>query len=153
MEPEGKSRDVKARPAEGAKTASELITSRIRELGDWRGERLAQVRQLIHEADPEVLEEWKWMGTPVWSHYGIICTGEAYQKVVKLTFAQGAFLKDLDHIFNASLEGNRRRAIDLTEHDRLDGRSFQRLIREAVAFNRDHPPKRARAASKGSRAA
>jgi len=124
--------------------ASEQITRRIRELGGWRGERLAQVRALIHEADPEVIEEWKWMGTPVWSHDGIVCTGESYQQVVKLTFAKGASLQDPGKLFNASLDGHVRRAIDLREHDRLDAAAFRALFLEAVAHNRSHPPKRPR---------
>lgn len=125
-------------------SAAELITARIRDLGDWRGERLAQVRALIHEADPGVMEEWKWMGTPVWSHDGIVCTGESYKQVVKLTFAKGASLNDPNKLFNASLDGNVRRAIDLHERDRLDGPAFQALFLEAVAWNREHPPKRRR---------
>ena len=122
--------------------AARQITERIRELGDWRGERLAQVRLLIHEADPDVVEEWKWMGTPVWSHDGIVCTGESYKQVVKLTFAKGASLRDPKKLFNSSLDGNVRRAIDLREHDRLDGPAFRALFLEAVAYNRNHPPKR-----------
>jgi len=125
-------------------SASQRITERIRQLGDWRGEKLAQVRALIHEADPEVVEEWKWMGTPVWSHYGIVCTGESYKQVVKLTFAKGASLEDPRKLFNSSLDGNVRRAIDLREHDRLNGAAFRALFLEAVAYNRDHPPKRGR---------
>ena len=124
--------------------AARRITQRIRELGDWRGERLAQVRALIHEADPDVAEEWKWWGTPVWSHDGIVCTGESYKQVVKLTFAKGALLKDPKRLFNASLEGNVRRAIDLREQDQLDARAFRALFVEAVAYNRNHPPKRRR---------
>ena len=125
-------------------SAAQRITARIRELGDWRGERLAEVRALIHEADPEVVEEWKWMGTPVWSHDGIVCTGESYKAVVKLTFAKGASLKDPKKLFNSSLEGNVRRAIDLREHDKLNRAAFRALFREAVAFNQAHPPKRPR---------
>ena len=120
--------------------ASELITARIRELGDWRGEKLALLRRLIREADPAVVEEWKW-ATPVWSHDGIVCTGETYREVVKLTFANGAFLADPHGLFNAGLTGNVRRAIDLRAEDEVDGPSFRELIREAVAFNQDHPPK------------
>ncbi|HTP72204.1 MAG TPA: DUF1801 domain-containing protein [Burkholderiaceae bacterium] len=131
-------------PSSSPASASTQITRRIRELGDWRGERLAQVRALIHEADPDVVEEWKWMGTPVWSHDGIVCTGESYQQVVKLTFAKGASLQDPRKLFNASLDGNVRRAIDLREHDRLDATAFRALFLEAVAYNRDHPPKRRR---------
>jgi len=125
-------------------SAAQCITERIRELADWRGERLAQVRALIHEADPDVVEEWKWRGTPVWSHDGIVCTGESYRQVVKLTFARGASLEDPAGLFNASLEGNTRRAVDLREHDRLDGAAFRALFLEAVACNRQHSPKRRR---------
>ena len=125
-------------------SAAQRITERIQQLGDWRGERLAQVRALIHEADPEVVEEWKWMGTPVWSHDGIVCTGESYKQVVKLTFAKGASLKDPKKLFNSSLDGNVRRAIDIHEDDRLNAPAFRALFREAVAYNRDHPPKRRR---------
>lgn len=121
--------------------ASELITARIRELRDWRGEKLALVRKLIHEADPTIVEEWKW-ATPVWSHDGIVCTGETYKLVVKLTFAKGAFLADPHGLFNAGLTGNVRRAIDLRADDAIDGSSFRELIQEAVAFNQAHPPKR-----------
>ena len=124
--------------------AEREIDNRIGQLGGWRGERLAQVRALIHEADPEVVEEWKWMGTPVWSHDGLVCTGESYKQVVKLTFARGASLKDPKKLFNASLDGTVRRAIDLREHDRLDSAAFRALFLEAVAYNRDHPPKRRR---------
>jgi hypothetical protein len=115
--------------------ASELISERIAELGDWRGETLARVRKLIKEADPEVVEEWKWMGTPVWSHDGIICTGESYKKAVKLTFAKGASLKDPSHLFNSSLDGNVRRAIDIHEGETVDAAAFKALVREAVAAN------------------
>ena len=120
--------------------ASKNITKRIQELGDWRGETLAWVRQLIHDADPEVVEEWKWRkasspGTPVWSHNGGICTGESYKQVVKLTFFHGASLKDPAHLFNSSLEGNTRRAIDVHEDDAIDEVAFKALIRAAVAFN------------------
>lgn len=124
--------------------ASELITARILELQDWRGEKLALVRKLIHEADPAIVEEWKWMGTPVWSHDGIVCTGETYKQVVKLTFAKGAFLADSNQLFNAGLTGNTRRAIDIRIEDEVDGPAFRELIREAVAFNQDHPPKHRR---------
>jgi hypothetical protein len=115
--------------------ASELITQKIAELNDWRGETLKRVRQLIKAADPDVVEEWKWMGTPVWSHDGIICTGETYKKVVKLTFAKGASLKDPSHLFNASLDGNMRRAIDISEGGEIDEAAFAALIREAIALN------------------
>src|SRR2546421_107800 len=116
-------------------SASELISKRIAELGDWRGKTLARMRKLIKEADPDVVEEWKWMGTPVWSHDGIICTGESYKKVVKLTFAKGASLKDPAHLFNSSLEGNVRRAIDIHEGAEVDATAFKALIREAIALN------------------
>ncbi len=116
-------------------SASELISKRIAELGDWRGETLDRMRKLIKEADPDVLEEWKWMGTPVWSHNGIICTGESYKNVVKLTFAKGASLKDTHSLFNSSLEGNVRRAIDIQEGENVDESAFKALVREAVALN------------------
>ena len=116
--------------------ASELISKRIAELADWRGTTLARMRRLIQEADPEVVEAWKWMGTPVWSHAGIICTGETYQKVVKLTFSKGASLDDPARLFNASLEGNARRAIDLHEGAVLDEAAFKALICQAVDLNR-----------------
>jgi len=114
---------------------SRLIDARIRELGDWRGKTLSRVRALIKQAVPEVVEEWKWRGVPVWSHDGLICTGETYKSVVKLTFAKGASLKDPKGLFNASLEGNTRRAIDLREGDELDEDAFKTLIRAAAALN------------------
>jgi hypothetical protein len=114
---------------------SELIDARIEELGDWRGETLARVRALIKQADPDVVEEWKWRGVPVWEHDGILCTGESYKKVVKLTFAKGASLEDPSGLFNSSLEGNTRRAIDLHEGDEIDEKALQGLIRAAVALN------------------
>jgi hypothetical protein len=117
------------------KSPSQLIDERIEELGDWRGRLLAKARSLIRQADPEVVEEWKWRGTPVWSHDGIICTGETYKSAVKLTFAKGALLLDPTHLFNASLEGNARRAIDFHEGDAVDEPSFIALIRAAVALN------------------
>src|SRR5262245_24448532 len=113
--------------------ASELISKRIGELGDWRGETLGRMRKLIREADPDVVEEWKWMGTPVWSHDGIICTGETYKSVVKLTFAKGASLKDPAKLFNSSLDGNVRRAIDIHEGEKVDESAFKSLIKAAVA--------------------
>jgi hypothetical protein len=125
----------KADDAKGARPASSLIDARIKELGDWRGETLAKVRRLIKQADPEVVEEWKWRGVPVWSHDGIICTGESYKSVVKLTFLKGAKLEDPKRLFNSSLEGNARRAIDLHEGEALDEAAFKALIREAVALN------------------
>ena len=114
---------------------SELIDGKIQELGDWRGEMLAKVRAIIHEADPEVVEEWKWMGTPVWSHGGNICTGETYKKVVKLTFVKGAALNDPAGLFNSSLDGNVRRAIDIHEGEKVDVKALKDLIRAAVALN------------------
>jgi hypothetical protein len=114
---------------------SQLIDARIEELGDWRGETLSKVRRLIKQADPEVVEEWKWRGVPVWSHDGLICTGETYKSVVKLTFLKGAQLKDPKRLFNSSLEGNARRAIDLREGEQIDATAFKALIREAVALN------------------
>jgi hypothetical protein len=116
-------------------SASELIDKRIAELPGWRGETLSRMRKLIKEADPDVVEEWKWMGTPVWSHDGIICTGESYKSIVKLTFAKGASLKDPARLFNSSLEGNARRAIDIHEGEEVDAGAFKALIRAAVAFN------------------
>ena len=116
-------------------SASRLISKRIADLGDWRGKTLARMRALIRDADPEVVEEWKWMGTPVWSHDGIICTGESYKSVVKLTFAKGASLKDPAHLFNSSLDGNTRRAIDIHEGEEVDEAAFKALVRSAVAFN------------------
>ncbi len=117
-------------------SASECITQKIADLGDWRGETLRTMRALIHAADPEVVEEWKWMGTPVWSHSGIICTGETYKDKVKLTFAKGASLADPTQLFNASLDGNARRAIDIPEGGKVDAAAFKALILEAVALNR-----------------
>ncbi len=116
-------------------SASELIDKRIAGLGDWRAETLSRMRKLIKEADPDVVEEWKWMGTPVWSHDGIICTGESYKSIVKLTFAKGASLKDPAKLFNSSLDGNVRRAIDLHEGEEVDPGAFKALIRAAVALN------------------
>ncbi len=117
-------------------SASALITKRIKDLGDWRGETLARMRKLIKEADPDVVEEWKWMDVPVWSHDGIICTGESYKSVVKLTFAKGASLKDPARLFNSSLEGNTRRAIDIHKDEDVDASAFKALVRDAVALNR-----------------
>lgn len=119
----------------GGDSPSRLIDARIKELGDWRGEMLARVRSLIKEADPEVVEEWKWRGVPVWSHAGIICTGETYKAVVKMTFAKGASLDDPSGLFNSSLDGGTRRAIDLHEGDRIDEEALTALIRAAVALN------------------
>jgi hypothetical protein len=127
--------------ASEAQSASELISKRIAELGDWRGETLSRMRALIKQADPDVVEEWKWAkatspGTPVWSHDGIICTGESYKSVVKLTFAKGASLKDPSRLFNSSLDGNVRRAIDIHEGEEINASAFKTLIRQAVALNR-----------------
>ena len=116
-------------------SASALIDQRIGELGDWRGKMLAKVRKIIHQADPEIVEEWKWRGTPVWSHNGIVCTGEAYKNVVKLTFAKGAALKDPAGLFNSSLDGNVRRAIDIHEGEKLKEAAFKEIIRAAVELN------------------
>ncbi len=124
------------------KPASRLIDQRIRDLGGWRGETLARMRALILEADPEMTEEWKWMGTPVWSHHGIVCTGEAYTKVVKLTFARGASIPDPSRLFNASLEGNTRRAIDIHEGEKVAAGPFKALVRAAVAENASPATKR-----------
>ena len=126
---------VKKTAAKKTESPSRLIDARIKELGDWRGEMLKQLRALIREADPEVVEAWKWRGVPVWEHGGIICTGETYKAVVKMTFAKGASLKDPSHLFNSSLEGNTRRAIDFHEGDKIDEKGLKALIREAVALN------------------
>ncbi len=131
---------MKATSGSNDEVAAAKITKRIEELGDWRGETLAHVRQLIHDADPEIEEEWKWEkptsgGVPVWSHDGIVCTGESYQQVVKLTFARGASVEDPKKLFNSSLEGNTRRAIDLREGEKIDAAAFKQLIRAAVAAN------------------
>jgi hypothetical protein len=126
---------MKKSGASGGESASVLISKRIAELGGWRGALLGRMRQLIKEADPDVVEEWKWMGTPVWSHDGILCTGEAYKAVVKHTFAKGAVLKDPARLFNSSLEGNVRRAIDIHEGEKIDEAAFKALIRQAVALN------------------
>jgi hypothetical protein len=135
--PSGAKAVFRVREFEGKSlTASELISNRIAELADWRGETLARMRRLIHEADPEIVEEWKWRGVPVWSHGGIICTGETYKNVVKLTFAKGAALKDPSRLFNSSLEGNTRRAIDIHEGEAIDEPALLALVRGAVALNR-----------------
>jgi hypothetical protein len=127
---------MKRSGASQGQSASELISQRIAELGDWRGETLGRMRQLIREADPDVVEEWKWRGTPIWSHDGIICTGESYKTVVKLTFIKGASLKDPARLFNSSLDGNARRAIDIHEGAEPDASAFKALVRQAVALNR-----------------
>jgi hypothetical protein len=125
---------TKSSPVDDA-LASELIDKRIADLGDWRGQTLSRVRTLIKDADPEVVEQWKWMGTPVWAHEGIICTGESYKSAVKLTFAKGASLKDPSKLFNSSLDGNTRRAIDIHEGEEIDSAAFKALISEAIALN------------------
>ena len=119
-----------------SQSPSQLIDARIKELGDWRGEMLSRLRALIREADPEVVEEWKWRGVPVWSHAGLICTGETYKSIVKMTFAKGALLKDPARLFNASLEGNTRRAIDFHEGDPIDAQALKSLVRAAVTLNK-----------------
>jgi hypothetical protein len=128
--------------------ASEFIDAKINELADWRGKTLAQVRAIIHEADPEIVEEWKWIGTPVFSHGGIVCTGETYKNVVKMTFAKGAALNDPAGLFNSSLDGNVRRAIDIHEGDKIDKAALKNLIRAAVALNMKIKPQPRRAAGK-----
>ena len=130
-----------------SQSASELISKRIAELGGWRGETIGRMRKLIKKADPEVVEEWKWMGTPVWSHDGIICTGESYKSVVKLTFAKGASLKDPARLFNSSLDGKVRRAIDINEGEQVDESAFKALVRQAAALNssgKSKPSKKAK---------
>jgi hypothetical protein len=138
---------MKASGASQSQSASELISKRIADLGDWRGEALGRMRRLIKEADPDAVEEWKWRGVPVWSHDGIICTGESYKAVVKLTFAKGASLDDPSGLFNASLDGNTRRAIDIHEGEEVDESAFKALVRQAVALNsaaRSKPSKKAK---------
>ncbi|MET0545875.1 MAG: DUF1801 domain-containing protein [Caulobacterales bacterium] len=127
-------------------SAAALITKRIAELGDWRGATLKRMRKLIKEADPEIIETWKWRGVPVWEHDGIICTGESYKAVVKLTFAKGVALKDPAGLFNSSLDGNVRRAIDIHEGEEIDASAFKALVREAIALNVSKPAKKAKAA-------
>ena len=126
---------AKKSSASDGQSASKLITERIASLKDWRGKTLGRMRKLIKDADPDVVEEWKWMGTPVWSHDGIICTGESYKSVVKLTFAKGASLEDPKGLFNSSLDGNVRRAIDIHEGEEVDASAFKALVREAIALN------------------
>jgi hypothetical protein len=127
---------VKKAEPQDTQSASRLIDARIQELGDWRGKMLGRLRALIKEADPQVVEEWKWRGVPVWSHDGIICTGETYKTVVKMTFAKGAALKDPSGLFNSSLEGNTRRAIDFHEGEKIDEKALKTLVRDAVALNK-----------------
>jgi hypothetical protein len=122
--------------SQNSKSPSQLIDARIEELGDWRGKMLSRLRTLVREADPEVVEEWKWRGVPVWSHAGIICTGETYKNVVKMTFAKGAALKDPARLFNSSLDGNTRRAIDFREGEKLDEEALKTLVRAAVTLNK-----------------
>src|SRR5438094_744788 len=135
---------MKKSGSQESKSPSQLIDARIKELGDWRGKMLSRLRTLIKEADPEVVEEWKWRGVPVWSHAGMICTGETYKNVVKMTFAKGASLEDPSGLFNSSLEGNTRRAIDFHEGDKIDEKALKALIRAAVALNMSSAGKRPR---------
>jgi hypothetical protein len=142
---------MKTSTANQGQSGAELISKRIAELGDWRGKTLSRMRKLIRAADADVVEEWKWMGTPVWSHDGIVCTGESYKNVVKLTFAKGASLEDPARLFNSSLDGNVRRAIDIHEGEEVDEAAFKALVRQAVGFNSSRKaktPKKAK--SKGS---
>jgi hypothetical protein len=141
---------MKKSSASQERPASELISKRIKDLGDWRGKTLSRMRALIKEADPDVVEEWKWMGTPVWSDGGIICTGESYKAVVKLTFAKGASLKDPARLFNSSLDGNVRRAIDIHEAETVDESAFKALVRQAVALNRAAKPKSSKRSKKAN---
>ena len=127
---------MKKSESQNSNSPSQLIDARIKELGDWRGEMLSRLRALVKEADPEVVEEWKWRGVPVWEHDGIICTGETYKNVVKMTFAKGAALKDLSGLFNASLDGNTRRAIDIREGEKIDEEALKTLVRAAVTLNK-----------------
>jgi hypothetical protein len=138
--------NMKKSDASQGQSASELISKRIAELGDWRGKTLRRMRKLIKDADADVVEEWKWMGTPVWSHDGIICTGESYKSIVKLTFLKGASLKDPSRLFNSSLDGNARRAIDIHEGEEVDADAFKALVREAVALNSSSKSKRSKKA-------
>jgi hypothetical protein len=130
---------MKKTASQQSKSPSQLIDARIKELGDWRGKTLSRLRDLIKEADPEVVEEWKWRGVPVWSHDGLICTGETYKNVVKMTFAKGAALKDPSRLFNSSLEGNTRRAIDIHEGDKINEQALKTLVRAAVSLNKSKP--------------
>src|SRR5215475_10310882 len=139
---------MKKSGSQKTKSPSQLIDARIKELGDWRGEMLGRLRALVKQADPEVVEEWKWRGVPVWYHDGIICTGETYKKVVKMTFARGAALKDPSRLFNSSLDGNARRAIDIHEGEKVDEAALKDLIRAAVALNLKSKPRPRRASSK-----
>ena len=143
--------EVHMKKPAAVESASALIDQRIKELGGWRGKMLARVRELIHAADPEIIEEWKWMGTPVWSHDGIVCTGETYKSIVKMTFARGASLKDPKKLFNSSLDGNVRRAIDVHEGDPLDSAGLKALIRAAVVLNLEAKSRPRRTVSKRAR--
>ena len=143
-----KKRTSESKERKGGNSPAQLIDERIKELSDWRGETLARLRTLVKQADPEVVEEWKWRGVPVWSHTGIICTGETYKKVVKMTFAKGASLEDPSGLFNSSLEGNTRRAIDFHEGDKIEKRALKTLIRAAVALNTSSASKRQRPGTK-----
>jgi len=143
-----KQRKSSSKEEEGEDSPSRLIDARISELGDWRGETLARVRTLIKQADPEVVEEWKWRGVPVWEHAGIICTGETYKNVVKMTFANGASLEDPSGLFNSSLEGNTRRAIDFHQGGKIDERALKNLVRAAVDYNQAKLKKKAPAATR-----
>ena len=134
---------MKQTGAQSSKSPSQLIDARIKELGDWRGKMLSRLRTIVKEADPEVVEEWKWRGVPVWSHDGLICTGETYKNVVKMTFAKGAALKDPASLFNSSLEGNTRRAIDFREGEEIDEKALKSLIRAAVTLNKSTAQRRA----------
>ena len=134
---------MKKRGSQKSMSPSQLIDARIKELGDWRGKTLARLRALIRQADPEVVEEWKWRGVPVWEHAGIICTGETYKSVVKMTFAKGASLADPSGLFNSSLEGNMRRAIDIHEDDKINERALKNLVRAAVDYNQAKKKKKA----------
>ena len=144
-----KKQTTAAKKGSGGASASRLIDGRIKELGDWRGDMLASIRKIIKQADPDVVEEWKWRGVPVWSHAGIICTGETYKDVVKMTFAKGASLDDPTGLFNSSLEGNTRRAIDLHEGDKIDATALKSLIRAAVALNESSAAKKSTKTRKG----
>ena len=143
---------MKKSESQTSKSPSHLIDARIKELGDWRGKMLSRLRAVIRQADPEVVEEWKWRGVPVWSHAGIICTGETYKNVVKLTFAKGASLEDPSGLFNSSLEGNTRRAIDFHEDDKIDEMALKALIRAAAALNTSAVAKRSAKRSASARA-
>jgi hypothetical protein len=134
--------DMTKNGSQESKSASQLIDARIKELGDWRGKMLGRLRALIKQADPDVVEEWKWRGVPVWSHDGLICTGETYKSVVKMTFAKGAALKDPSSLFNSSLEGNTRRAIDFHEGDKINEKALKTLVRAAVTLNKSKPKSR-----------